>query len=68
MATKKADVSAVNQEAAYEKDQLIASAKFARRKDVLASILEDGKSYTHKQVEALIDEFDNKVFTEGSVK
>jgi len=65
MATK-TDAPAV--EMSYTKDQLMASKKFARRKDLLSSILEDDKSYTHKQVETLIDEFDNKVFTEGSVK
>ena len=68
MTEKKTDSPAVNEGASFTKDQLMASAKFSRRKDLLASILEDGKSYTHKQVEALINEFDKRVFTEGSVK
>ena len=51
-------------ETEYEKAQIIASARFAKRRDLIASLLSDGESYTIPQVESLIAEFDNLDFTE----
>lgn len=59
---KKADSPAEKRAAAFTKSQLMASEAFAARRDLLSSLLEDGKEYTHAQAKALIDEFDKKVF------
>lgn len=48
----------------YEKAQLVASARYARRRDLVSSLLEDGKKYTCTQVDSLISEFEHKNFTE----
>lgn len=44
-------------EAAFTKEQLAASKLFSRRRDVVMAVLEDDKSYTVKQAQALIDNF-----------
>lgn len=41
----------------HTKEQLIASNKFANRRDLISALLEDGKTYTLKEVEALIENF-----------
>lgn len=44
-------------EAVYTKEQLLASKKYAARRDLLGVLLEDGKSYTEAQVARKINEF-----------
>ena len=68
--TKKNTVSVDNptevdvSETEYEKAQIVASARFAWRRDLIDTLLDDGKEYTIPQVESLIAEFDNMDFTE----
>ncbi len=66
MATAKkqeAQVTVTN-EPCYDKAQLVASARYARRRDLISSILADGEKYTISQVDSMIAEFYNKDFTE----
>nr|DAL12774.1 MAG TPA_asm: hypothetical protein [Caudoviricetes sp.] len=44
-------------EAAYTKEQLLASKKYAARRDLLGVLLEDGKTYTEAQVTRKMNEF-----------
>lgn len=41
----------------HTKAQLLASQKYANRQDILNALLEDGKTYTTEQVDALIEKF-----------
>lgn len=41
----------------YTKEQLLASKKYAARRDLLGVLLEDGKSYTEAQVQMVISDF-----------
>lgn len=45
------------QETAYGKQQLIESNKYSRKRDLITALLEDGKSYTFSQVDAIVDKF-----------
>lgn len=47
-------------EPVFTKSQLIKSKRYADRTDILNVILEDGKNYTIKEVEKLIDGFMKK--------
>jgi spore coat polysaccharide biosynthesis protein SpsF (cytidylyltransferase family) len=44
-------------EPAFTKEQLVASADFRDQRDLVAAVLEDGKSYTKGQAEDLVDRF-----------
>lgn len=60
MATKKSDtVDAVEQavEPVFTKQQLIKSKRFENRRDALCALLDDSKSYTINQAQAMIDKF-----------
>lgn len=60
MATKKSDtVEAVEQavEPVFTKQQLTKSKRFENRRDVLNALLDDSKSYTINQAQAVIDKF-----------
>lgn len=60
MATKKSDVvEAVEQavEPAFTKQQLVKSKRFEHRKDALNALLDDSKTYTINQAQAVIDKF-----------
>jgi len=47
-----------NKEApAFTKGQLLASKKYANRRDILNALLADGKTYTTAQVDALIEKY-----------
>lgn len=48
------------EKATYTKEQLAASKRFQRRRDVIQAILEDGKRYTIEQAQAEIDKFYRK--------
>lgn len=41
----------------HTKAQLLASKKYANRQDILNALLEDGKTYTTDQVDALIEKY-----------
>lgn len=41
----------------YGKAQLLAFERYALRRDLLAALLEDGKYYTFRQVDSMIDGF-----------
>lgn len=53
MATTKTTEAA----AAYSKEQLAASRKYANQRDLISVLLEDGKSYTFDEVDALIEKY-----------
>ena len=42
---------------AYTKEQLLASVKYANRRDLISALLDDGETYTLDKVDALIDKF-----------
>lgn len=65
MATKKQEAQVtVTNELCYDKAQLIASARYAKRRDLISSILTDGEKYTISQVDSIIENFYRKDFTE----
>ena len=64
MAKKDEATIAVVSEPCFEKEQLVASKRFAQRRDLIASLLADGEKYTCSQVEAMISDFDNRIFEE----
>lgn len=43
--------------AAYTKEQLLGSAKYANRRDLIRTLLDDGKTYTLDKVDGLIGNF-----------
>jgi len=43
--------------AAYTKEQLAASKRYANRRDLIRALLEDGKAYTLKEADALIEKY-----------
>lgn len=43
--------------AAYSKAQLMASQRYAAQRDLLAALLEEDKTYTHDQVETLVNSY-----------
>lgn len=42
---------------AYTKEQLLASKRYASRRDVISVLLEDGKTYTLAEAERLMNRF-----------
>ena len=51
--TKAADEKA----ARYSKAQILRSARYAKRRDLLSALLENGKSYTTAEIDAVINKF-----------
>lgn len=51
--TKPADIKVVT----FPKEQLISANKYSNRKDILRTLLEDGKEYSFEQVDRLMDDF-----------
>lgn len=45
------------QEKLFSKEQILASKKYSDRRDALGVVLADGKEYTLKEVDALLDKF-----------
>lgn len=43
--------------AVFTKEQLAASKRFSRHRDVVMAVLEDGESYTVERAQGLIDKF-----------
>lgn len=44
-------------EAAFTKEQLVGSKRYANRRDLVSVLLEDGKTYTLTEVDALINKY-----------
>ncbi|MBQ4541217.1 MAG: hypothetical protein IJA23_00015 [Clostridia bacterium] len=53
MATKQKE----KQDAMFSKEQILASNKYANRRDALDAILEDNGVYTIEQVDSLLEKF-----------
>lgn len=60
---QKAQITVTN-ELCYDKTQLMGSAKYAKRKDLISSLLSDGEKYTISQVDSMITDFYKRDFTE----
>ncbi|MBE6723272.1 MAG: hypothetical protein E7572_12515 [Ruminococcaceae bacterium] len=46
------------QEAArYDKEQLLQSARYAGKRDLLTALLEDGRLYSHEETVALLENY-----------
>ena len=52
-------------EVAYEKAQLLVSARYAARRDLIYALLDDGKKYTFSQVDRMVNEFLGCDFSEN---
>jgi len=48
---------AAEKAATYSKEQILQSAKYATRRDLLTAILEENRAYTIDEVEARIEKF-----------
>mgnify|MGYP000467650675 CR=1 FL=1 len=48
----------------YSQERILTFQRYAKRRDLLSTLLKDGQEYTHDQVQSLIDNF----FTKGKVK
>lgn len=57
MTAKKVENEKSAAEATFTKEQLLNSKKYANRRDALAALLVNGKTYTLKQVDSLLDKF-----------
>lgn len=43
--------------AVYSKEQLAASKRYATKRDIISALLENGKTYTLDEVDALIEKY-----------
>jgi hypothetical protein len=41
----------------FSKERLLKSARYSGKRDLLAALLEDGKEYSHDEVEQIVDKF-----------
>ena len=55
------------EEMRFDKSQLAGSARFAKRRDLVNGLLEDGKSYTVSEVDRMIADFYNSEFRNEKV-
>ena len=55
MASKKKENT--QQEALFTKEQILASKKYSYRRDALGVVLAEGKEYTLKEVDSLLEKF-----------
>ncbi|MBD5089355.1 MAG: hypothetical protein HDT30_11205 [Clostridiales bacterium] len=58
--TKKAEEKTTEEKKAerrFTKEQILSSSKYARRRDLLDAVLEDGKLYTVKEADTAITNF-----------
>lgn len=44
----------------FTKEEILSFGKYRRRRDLLAALLKDGRSYTREEVEAAINRFEGK--------
>lgn len=56
MAQKK-EIENENDIIKYSKEQIVNSNKYANRKDLLNSLLEDSRSYSFEEVDTVVDNF-----------
>ena len=56
MAQKKTKAES-KQENLFSKEQILASSKYANRRDVLGAILSDNDTYTFEKVDSLLEKF-----------
>lgn len=49
--------TAVETAATYSKKQILQSAKYAKRRDLLTAVLEENRAYTLDEVDARIEKF-----------
>lgn len=49
--------TAVENAATYSKEQILQSAKYAKRRDLLNAVLEENRAYTLDEVDARIEKF-----------
>lgn len=52
-----AKIKEEKQEIKFSKEQILASSKYANRRDVLGAILSDNDTYTFEKVDSLLDKF-----------
>ncbi len=57
MSAEKTKTVEKKEKLAFTKEAILASKKYANRRDVLGAILKDGESYTTEQVETLLAKF-----------
>ena len=57
MATKTQKNTETKQENVFTKEQILASKKYANRRDVLGAILSDDGKYTFEKVDSLLEKF-----------
>lgn len=58
MAAKKTTTgTAARSEAMFSKEQILASARFANRRDLVDALLDEDKSYTMKTVDNLVEKY-----------
>ena len=56
MAVKKTKIE-LEQEPVFTKERILASSKYANRRDVLGAILSDNDTYTFEKVDSLLEKF-----------
>lgn len=49
------EAKAVETESKYSKEQILSSARYANRHDILNALLTDGKEYTIAEVDSIMD-------------
>lgn len=55
--TKTTETTATAMTATFSKEQVLAAKKYVERRDLLAVLLNNGKTYTLAEVDAAIEEF-----------
>ncbi len=63
MASKKDE----NITSAFSKEQILKAKKYENWRDILAVVLDDGKSYSHNEIKAEIDKFLKQEFDKKEV-
>lgn len=58
-----ADETQPQEAVCYTKEQLLQSARYADKRDLLTALLEDGRKYSHEETAALL-----KNYLKGAVK
>ncbi|MBI4858498.1 MAG: hypothetical protein HY818_17315, partial [Acetobacterium woodii] len=60
MATKKAVEEIAEVEPTFDREQILNSARYQERVDIVGALLVSGKSYTLSEVDGLIEDFNKK--------
>jgi hypothetical protein len=68
MSDKKKEAEVKVTEPEFTKDQVVSSAKYSDKKDVITALWTDGSKKTLSKVDAMIKDFMEKEFVKGSVK